>query len=112
MSASPGSKVQGPRSEDIDRSFLEWPFLDEEHRRLACELDEWASRELEEHPRTSDLGPRTSIDSACRDLVRRLGEAGWLRYAVTAPYGGAFDRLDVRSLCIARETLARYDQKP
>jgi acyl-CoA dehydrogenase len=36
-----------------------------------------------------------------------LGDAGWLRYCVPAAHGGAHDRLDVRSLCLIRETLAR-----
>jgi acyl-CoA dehydrogenase len=38
-----------------------------------------------------------------------LGAGGWLRHAVPAAYGGASDMLDVRSLCIVRETLARHD---
>ncbi len=36
-----------------------------------------------------------------------LGDDDWLRYAVPKPYGGMFDKLDVRSLCLIRETLAR-----
>jgi alkylation response protein AidB-like acyl-CoA dehydrogenase len=51
----------------------------------------------------------TDVDAECRALVRRLGRAGWLRYAVPAAHGGAFERLDVRALCLARETLARAD---
>ena len=38
--------------------------------------------------------------------MKALGEAGWLGLAVPAAFGGIHDRLDVRSLCIARETLA------
>ena len=30
-----------------DRSFLSWPFFDEEHRTLGAELDTWAAREVE-----------------------------------------------------------------
>ncbi len=40
--------------------------------------------------------------------MRRLGAAGWLCYAVPAAYGGALERLDSRSLCLIRETLARH----
>jgi acyl-CoA dehydrogenase len=85
-----------------DRSFLSWPFFDEEHRTLAAELDAWAAREVEgiEHGR--------SLDDACRALVRALGEAGWLRLVVPAEHGGARAKLDVRSLCLAREILARH----
>jgi acyl-CoA dehydrogenase len=49
------------------------------------------------------------VDSACRDLVRRMGEAGWFRYAVAgASYGGAGDAIDARAVCLMRETLAQY----
>jgi alkylation response protein AidB-like acyl-CoA dehydrogenase len=49
------------------------------------------------------------VDAECRALVRRLGDAGWLRHAVPAAHGGASARLDVRALCLVRETLARAD---
>jgi acyl-CoA dehydrogenase len=101
-SAGREARGAGRETASVDRTFLDWPFFEEEHRTLACELDEWAANEL---------GPlaheEEDVDAACRDIVRRLGAGGWLRYAVTAPYGGAFERLDVRSLCLARETLAR-----
>ncbi|HEX5829895.1 MAG TPA: acyl-CoA dehydrogenase family protein [Gemmatimonadaceae bacterium] len=84
----------------MDAGTLAWPFFTDEHRALASELCAWAGRELRE--REDD-----DVDAACRDLVRRLGAAGWLRQAVPAAHGGAHERLDVRSLCIARETLAR-----
>jgi acyl-CoA dehydrogenase len=41
--------------------------------------------------------------------VRKLGEGGWLRYCVPAAYGGVHEALDVRSLALIRETLARHD---
>jgi acyl-CoA dehydrogenase len=40
-------------------------------------------------------------------LVAQLGGDGWLRYVVPKAYGGVFDRLDVRSLCLIRETIGR-----
>jgi acyl-CoA dehydrogenase len=43
---------------------------------------------------------------ACREWVRLLGDAGWLRYCVPAAHGGALERLDSRALVILRETLA------
>lgn len=85
-----------------DRSFLAWPFFDDEHRRLADELDGWAARELGPAVHGPDL------DQSCRDIARRLGEAGWLRAVVPARFGGSRDTLDVRSLCLIRETLARH----
>jgi acyl-CoA dehydrogenase len=42
-------------------------------------------------------------------MARRLGEAGWLRYCVPASHGGVHDALDVRSLALIRETLARHN---
>lgn len=85
-----------------DRSFLDWPFFTPQHKALAAKLEAWAAGEL------ANVDHR-DIDAACRDLVSRLGRDGWLRYAVPAPHGGMFDRLDVRSLCLIRETLARHD---
>ena len=38
-----------------------------------------------------------------------LGEAGWLRYCVPAAYGGVFEELDSRSLCLMRQPLGYYD---
>ena len=85
-----------------DRTFLDWPFLDDSHRRLAGELEAWCARELGEE-RDGD------VDAACVDLVGRLGAGGWLRYCVPAAFGGVHEALDVRSLCLIRETLARHD---
>ncbi|HEU0012749.1 MAG TPA: acyl-CoA dehydrogenase family protein [Longimicrobium sp.] len=86
-----------------DRTFLSWPFFTDAHRRLAAELDAWAQAQA------SEMGHgEADVDAACREWVRRLGQGGWLRYAVPAPHGGAHERLDVRSLCIIRETLGRF----
>lgn len=77
-----------------DRSFLNWPFFEDRHRELAVQLDAWCSDQLQvDHSDT---------DAACRKLVADLGAAGWLKHS-------AGDALDVRSLSIIRETLARHD---
>lgn len=86
-----------------DRSFLDWPFLDDSHRDLAVRLDDWCARVLAPLPHSD-----ADIDGQCRQLLALLGEGGWLRYAVAASHGGVFETLDVRSLCIIRETLARW----
>ena len=86
-----------------DRSFLDWPFLDDTHRALADDLERWCGEHLTGGHDEGD------VDAACRELVRRLGDGGWLRYCVPSAYGGAHDDLDVRSLALIRETLARYD---
>ena len=40
--------------------------------------------------------------------MRELGEGGWLRFCVPALHGGASAKLDVRALCLCRETLAQF----
>jgi acyl-CoA dehydrogenase len=84
-----------------DRSFLAWPFFEDRHRRLAEALEGWASANLA-HVDHGD------VDQACRELVAKLGEGGWLVHSAVDPEG-ADAKLDVRSLCIIRETLARHD---
>lgn len=81
-----------------DRSFLTWPFFEDHHRELARALDAWAAQNLG----AVDHG---DTDAACRDLVTMLGQGGWLRHSGAE----AGETLDVRSLCLIRETLARYD---
>jgi alkylation response protein AidB-like acyl-CoA dehydrogenase len=77
-----------------------WPFFEDAHRTLAVELRAYAEREVNERH-------GADVDAECRSLVKQLGRDGWLSYVVPAQYGGMYERLDVRSLCIARETLAR-----
>ncbi len=80
-----------------DKSFLTWPFFEDRHRELSEALDAWCEANLGavEHADT---------DAACRRLVTLLGEAGF------AAHSGAEDgKLDVRTLCLIRETLARHD---
>ncbi|WP_417823982.1 acyl-CoA dehydrogenase family protein [Thalassospira lucentensis] len=84
-----------------DTSFLDWPFFEDRHRELAVKLDAWAATSLD----GIDHG---DVDDACRDLVRRLADGGWLRHATIDPQDTG-SKLDVRSLCLIRETLARYD---
>jgi acyl-CoA dehydrogenase len=87
----------------LDASFLSWPFFEERHRTFAAALQEWAEREV--HP----LVEHHNVDASCRRLVRRLGEGGWLKAVVPEAYGGLYHSFDVRSLCLARETLAYQD---
>ncbi|NYT35675.1 acyl-CoA dehydrogenase [Allopusillimonas soli] len=89
-----------------DTSWLDWPFFDDAHRRLARDLDVWCSQADLEGMDFSDL------NATCRKLVGELGEAGWLGYCVPAGeqgvLGGKLPDIDSRSLCILRETLGRY----
>ncbi len=80
-----------------DRSFLSWPFFEERHRAFAEGLEAWCQSHL-----PADHG---DVDRACRNLVAALGRDGWL-----APTGtDEGESFDLRTLCLARETLARHD---
>ena len=83
-----------------DRTFLDWPFFEPRHRELAERLDAWAEASLAgiDHSDT---------DAACRELVARLGRDGWLEHTAVDP--DEVGVLDVRTLCLIRETLARHD---
>ncbi len=78
-----------------DRSYLNWPFFDDVHRQWEQHVTQTASGLSIDHNDT---------DNACRQLVKVLGEAGVLQ--PTSSGDGSFD---VRTLCLARETLARHD---
>jgi acyl-CoA dehydrogenase len=81
----------------MNRDFLAWPFFEDRHRDFAEALEAWCAANL-----PVDHG---DVDPACRELVARLGCDGWLR--PTGAMEG--ETLDVRTLCLARETLARHD---
>lgn len=88
-----------------DGSFLQWPFFNDEHRELAARLDDWASR----HIPSLTADEHHDLDGTCKAIVKALGDAGFTSYAVPASAGGQHKKLDVRSLCIIRETLARHN---
>ncbi len=64
------------------------------------ELRAWAAEAIE------PLIDHADVDGTCRRLVACLGEGGWLRAVVPEAYGGLSAGFDVRTLCLARETLA------
>jgi acyl-CoA dehydrogenase len=82
--------------------YLAWPFFESYHQEIAKSVRYWASTALcQLH---SD-----DTDAVCRDLVRQLGQANWLCYSVAGlDYGGFSERIDTRTVCLIRETLARY----
>jgi len=79
-----------------DRTFLSWPFFEPRHRELADKLQSWCAKELPE--------PTGDLDEDCRTLDQELGSAGFLKLCVA----DAKHRPDVRSLALARETLAYH----
>jgi acyl-CoA dehydrogenase len=82
-----------------DKSFLHWPFFEPRHRELADRLETWAAQNLS-HIDHDDT------DRACRSLVAALGREGWLKF--TAPGEGDVEKIDVRTLALIREILARH----
>jgi acyl-CoA dehydrogenase len=93
--------AEGSRS--LSREHLEWPFLGQEHRTLARELDAFIADgglgDIDHH----------DADAATKTLVARLGAAGFLRHCVPRAHGGISEEIDSRALCIIRETLAYAD---
>lgn len=83
-----------------DLAHLDWPFFSDHHRRFAASLSEWAAVNVER------LIDHADVDRSCRDLVRALGEAGFLDAVVPKSHGGLHDALDVRTICVAREILS------
>ncbi len=89
------SALSGP-----DREPLDWPFFGDAHRALAARLDAFAA--------TGALAgiDHADTDTACRRLVRSLGDAGFL---ATATGHAGTGPIDSRAICLTRETLAWHD---
>lgn len=78
-----------------DQSYLHWPFFDPAHRDWAARVEGVAQSLEVDHSDT---------DAACRALVAQMGAAGLLQ-----PTSSDDGRFDLRTLCLARETLAWHD---
>lgn len=91
-----------------DKTYLNWPFFEDSHREFASTFADWTAAEIE--PMVGDE-PQTDaeIDTLSKALVAKFGEGGWLRHCVPAAYGGISEKLDVRTICLARDTLAQID---
>ena len=80
-----------------DTTYLSWPFFEERHCKLAEELQRWCQANLPvDH---------ADVDGACKAIVAKLGRDGWLKHSGA----GEGEKLDVRSLCLIRETMAQHD---
>ena len=86
-----------------DTSYLQWPFFEPRHAQLAKDLDTWAAEHVA-HIHSDDT------DADCRQLVKALGQGGWLGHAVAGQEnGGSGAQIDTRAICLIRETLARHN---
>jgi len=54
-----------------DRSFLDWPFLEDRHRAFAADLEAWAEREA-----ALGLHGDHDLDGDCRAILKALAAGG------------------------------------
>lgn len=87
----------------MNTHLLELPFFETHHRTMAQGLERWATDRFQNRFHSGN------VDAQCIATVRELGQAGWLRYCVPGHAGGALEKLDSRSLCLARQILSSHD---
>ncbi|HLI96273.1 MAG TPA: acyl-CoA dehydrogenase family protein [Candidatus Baltobacteraceae bacterium] len=93
-----------------DRSHLRWPFFDERHQRFAADLDAWLQRchrdpsipqgRASSNDRERGRAAPSEVEAIVKQWVHDLAGEGFLDACID---------LDVRRLCIARESLAYHD---
>lgn len=86
----------------IQNQFLEWPFFDDAHRDFAARFEAWVAA----HHDALECTGKSEAD-AVRAQARSLGAGGWLKALLPAALGGPREKVDVRTLCLARDILAR-----
>jgi hypothetical protein len=77
----------------VHPEHLGWPFLDDRHREIGASVTAW----LAAMPGGPGPTASTAVDDACRNWVRQLGAAGYLRFCVPAAWGGAAGAVESRS---------------
>lgn len=78
-------------------------LLDEEENKLRERLESWK----QQNPPSSQLS-RDDLEPIALELARKLGQAGFMAYAIPRAYGGARDFVQARDLCAIREELASH----
>ena len=76
-------------------------LLDNERKSLRQQIRSWVTNNLT----TAGHGQRDLESEACR-LVNRLGQDGFMAYAVPSRFGGVRETVLARDLCLIREELA------
>ena len=69
----------------MDLAHLEWPFFDDSIGVSPMGFPPGRAA------RSQTISITRDTDRACRNLVRALGEAGWLKAVIPAAYGGLSD---------------------
>jgi acyl-CoA dehydrogenase len=89
---------------------LQLPFFEAKHRAAAESVIAYAEHRLQSNVGTHKVHPslRDEVDQYCRSLVDSMGDAGLFRHCVVANSEDP-RTIDSRTLCLIRETLARYD---
>ena len=82
-----------------DKSYLDWPFFEARHRELHDQIEMIAAAHLSQID-------HDDIDNTCKRLVRSLGNSGLL---IHSGISAQHPVIDVRSLCMIREILARHE---
>jgi acyl-CoA dehydrogenase len=82
----------------MDAFIAETPFFTTEQRNLSISVAGFIGREIE----TRSVEEEQEMEASFRAYLKVLAEADLLRYAIAAPGG----RIDVRSLCLIRESLS------
>jgi acyl-CoA dehydrogenase len=80
----------------MDHLIDQLPFFTTDHRNLAQSVARFVEREIE--PQATE---ERDVEESARDYVTLLASAGVLRYAVARD-----SKLDIRALCLIRESLA------
>ncbi len=78
-------------------------FLEPRHLELAAAVREFAGAAIAPLPAPGD---DTAARRQAREILARLGAAGWLRWVVPAAWGGEDTAPDLRACCLIREALA------
>ena len=78
-------------------------YFEPSHISLSEEAEQFARREIE--PRAAE---QADYLPQAHDFLKRIADHGLLRYVVPQAFGGAHPHLDIRSLCLIRQALARH----
>lgn len=78
-------------------------FLEARHLELASSVAAFAAAEIAPLPAPSD---DAAARAQAREILGRLGAAGWMRWAVPEAWGGTAEAPDLRACCLLREALA------